>query len=221
MKSLIFVFTLLLYTITCFSQLLDNNVTIHRPKNNKLYAGKSNLLAIEYKVDSFKNILVTSSQGEVNSIDKYLHYVDLKKKGTVQISVYDTTNGHQILLNQISCIVDTFKLSKEEEAINWLSDKCNLSIEDFSEVKIPISVVKKATKFKINPPYKIKSLTLYIGTGDVWTGSLNSGEFDSTLTLVWKRIVPGTIITLDNVVVIDAQKKTHKINGKSFTVTND
>ncbi len=107
--------------------------------------------------------LVTSSQGEISSLDKQLHYIDLSKKGTVQICVYDTSGGNRTLLDQKTFRVDTFVMSNKEKALNKLSDKCQLSIEDFSGPNIPLSVIKKASRFKVKSPYIIKSLVVYIG----------------------------------------------------------
>jgi hypothetical protein len=220
LKSL-FVIQFFISTITCLSQPLDKNVNIIAVEGKKLYAGKSNGLGISYKVDTFKNILVTASQGQLSSIDKYLHDLSLKIKGVSVISVYDITNGKKILLARRSFIVETYIPSKEEKAIKKLSEKVRISIEDFFEPKIPLSTVKKATHFKVTSPYKIKSATLYIGKNEIMTCSLNSGNIDQYALTVWRLISTGCVITLDNVVVIDAYNKTHKINGRSFLVTDN
>ena len=120
----------------------DKNVKIYPPRNNTLYIGRNNLTVIGYKVDTFKNILVTASQGTVSSIDKYLHYIDLVKKGKVLISVYNIANKKRMLLNQRTFYVDSAIITKEEKAINKLSESCQLSVEGFSGVKVPFSVIQ-------------------------------------------------------------------------------
>ncbi|MEO6254875.1 MAG: hypothetical protein ABIO79_16310 [Ferruginibacter sp.] len=220
MKALL-LFQFVISAITCLSQPLDKNVSILAIEGKKLYTGKNNGLGISYKVDTFKNILVIASQGRLISLDKYIHDLSLETKGRAIISVYDTTTGKSILLARRSFIVETYIPTKEEKAIKKLSEKVHISIEDFFEPRIPLSIIKKATQFKVTPPYKIKSATLYISRKETMALSLSSGNIDQDALTVWRLISPGCVITLDNVIVIDTHNKTHKINGRSFFVTDN
>lgn len=222
MKALIFVISLFSCVVNCLSQPLDKHVSISGDEgSNKLYARKLNLFHVLYKIDTFHNILVTSSQGKVSSIDKYFHYLSLPTKGGTLISVFDTTDGKKALLARRSFDAETYIPTKEEKAINKLSEKVHISIEDFSESKIPLNIVKKATRFKVTSPYKIKTATIYIGKSHVLTYSIKSGNFDSCIFSVWARLSVGSVITLDNVIVVDRNNKPHKINGRSFVVIED
>jgi hypothetical protein len=220
MKKLIFAFILIFGTTSSLCQSLDNNVVIQQVNQNQLYTGH-NLIAVLYKVDSFRHILVTSSKGEVNSVDKYLHSINLKQKGKVLISVYDISDGKRTLLNQKNFTVDTVILSKAEKVAMERSRLCNLSIDGFTGLKIPLTVAKKATKFTVNAPCKIKTATIYVGTHEVMIYQIKSGDFDAGLLEILKRIVPGTIISLDNIIVTDEKNKSYSIEGKSFSVIND
>ena len=209
----------MLSSIICRSQGIDTNIVIH-PSDNRLFTGKPNLIVIEYKVDTFQNISVKTSQGQINSVDKYLHYLTVKNTDSVSITVYNFSGQKSTILSQIKLRVDTLIVSKAELAIIELTDKCNLSIEGFSYSKIPLKIAKDAKKLTVSPPYNIERATLYIGNDNPLVFNLSSGLFENNIFAVLKRLSKGTIISIDNVIVKDVNNKTYRINGKSFIVTD-
>jgi len=98
-----------------------------------------------------------------------------------------------------------------------------LSINGYLAGKIPISIIKKATHLDIKPPYTLISSTVYFSShigGDTNMTFIKGSVFDKNFLQLWSRVSVNTIITFDNIKVLQDGKVLDLI-GASFQVIED
>lgn len=191
------------------------------------YSNELNLLGVSSAKDSIQNLVIKSSQGQLQNIDSgivngFLSLSNLKN-GKVTISVFSKVDTGLHLLNYKTFSVITKPLSEDEKKLIRLKVKPIFSLEGYISGKIPIDIAKAATKFTINKPYKLKSLLAYFGSSKVFSDpiavTLNSELFDENFMRIWKRIGIGTLLNLEIIEIVDNRGNAYKLKPQGFIVT--
>ena len=226
----ILLFTFFVCTSTlifCQQTKLDKTIMIGGFQTTIFYSDHFNLLAVSSQKDSIEKLVIKSSQGNLQNVDSgivngFLNLTDLKN-GKVTISVFRHADTGLQLLNYKTFNVVTRPLTKEEKEVLKLSIKPEISIEGYSKGKIPLQIIRQATKFNINKPYKITSLTIYVGSNKgicsmPMISQLNSANFDDNFKNIWKRISEGSYINLEDIKITDSKGKVYTLNPIGFLV---
>lgn len=228
MRLIIIVFFISLNTSQIFGQqiLLDKRINIDGTKTTMFSKDEFNLVAITSTSDSIQKLVFKSSQGKLENLDSGitsgLFYLSDLEIGKVTISVFKQVDTGLRLMNYKIYNVIKKPLTADQRKIAQLKIKPILSLEGYVSGKVPLEVVKKATKFKINAPYKLKQLTAYFGSrnqSDMVVMPLKLEVFDNNFLNVWKRIYNGSTITLDNIEVIDNKGIIYRLNPVGFLIT--
>ncbi len=214
-------------SLFCQSNTLDKSIMIGGFQTTVFYSNEFNLLGVSSAKDSIQNLVIKSSQGLLQNVDSgivngFLSLTNLKN-GEVTISVFSKVDTGLHLLNYKTFSVITKPLSADERKVMQLKLKPIFSLEDYTSGKVPINVAKKATKFTINKPYKLKSLLAYIGSSkgfsDPIAVTLNSELFDENFIRIWKRIGIGTLINLEIIEIVDNKGNTYRLKPQGFVIT--
>jgi hypothetical protein len=231
-KSLyiLFLFFFLLLNILTFCQniKLDNSIIIGGFQTSVFYSNELNLLGVSSPKDSIENLVIKSTQGNLNNVDSgiangFMSLTNLKN-GKVTVSVYRKSEKGLQLLNYRIFNVTTKPLTIEEKEVLKLAIKPIINIEGLTTKKIPVEIIKSARKFGVNKPYKILSITIYVfGNGKgfcnqpiIWT--LNSENFDENFKEICKRISSGTNIRLETIKISDLKRKVYTLNPVTFSI---
>ena len=225
---LFFTFLLCKSTLAfCQQTKLDNTIIINGFQTTIFYSDHFNLLGVSSQKDDIGKLIIKSSQGNLNNVDSgivngFLSLTDLKN-GKVTISVFRQADTGLQLLNYKTFNVVTRPLTKEEKEVLKLSIKPEISIEGYSKGKIPLQIIRQATKFSINKPFKIIRLTIYLGSNKgvcsmPMISQLSSADFDDNFKNIWKRLSEGSYISLEDIQIADSKGKIYTLNPISFLV---
>jgi hypothetical protein len=192
------------------------------------FSNEFNLLGVSSAKDSIQNLVIKSSQGDLQNVDSgivngFLSLTNLKN-GKVTISVFSKVDTGLHLLNYKTFSVITKPLTADEKKIMQLKIKPIFSLEGYVIGKVPLDVAKAATKFTINKPYKLKSLLAYFGSSkrfsDPIAVTLDSELFDENFMRIWKRIGVGTLINLEIIEIVDNKGNVYKLKPQGFVITD-
>ena len=97
-----------------------------------------------------------------------------------------------------------------------------ISLAGYS-VKIPYSVVKNCTNFKIASGFTLKKAFLYINDTKSFSQPMRfvieKNEFDPKLITLLANITPGWVISVSPIVLINPHGKNIELSGISYSVT--
>lgn len=228
-RSIFFLLTVFTFSPTSFCQTpkLDKNIMIGGFQTTVFYSNDLNHLGVSSAKDSIQNLVIKSSQGELENVDSgvvngFLRLTNLKN-GKVTISVFSKVDTGLRLLNYKTFSVITKPLTADEKKVMQLKIKPIFSLEGYVSGKVPINVAKGAIKFSINKPYRLKYLLAYFGSSkgssDVIAVTLNSELFDGDFLSIWKRISVGTLIHLEIIEIVDTKGNTYKLKPIGFIIT--
>jgi len=202
-------------------------VNISAMNSKELYLDKVNIVGVEIVPETNDSIAISISQGSFSVFDKSLdnvYLVQAVKLGELVLNVYRVKGDNQKLIaKKIFNVV----LSEEQKTLNNLSTKPNIALGNKKSGRIPIDTIKKVNCLTINDKYKLISVYVYFsgstGTSCTTTTSLNSNCFDTTFRKnYWERLSPGSIITFDQIEIMDKEnKKKYIIPSISFIVTEN
>jgi hypothetical protein len=210
----------------CQSNTLDKNIMIGGFQKAVFYSNEFNLLGVSSAKDSIQNLVIKSSQGDLQNVDSgivngFLSLTNLKN-GKVTISVFSKVDTGLHFLNYKTFSVITKPLSSDEKKVMQLKVKPIFSLEGYVSGKVPIDIAKAATKFTINKPYKVKSILAYFGSSKGFSNpiavTLNSELFDQNFIRIWKRIGIGTLLNLEIIEIVDNKGNTYKLKPQRFMI---
>jgi hypothetical protein len=211
----------------CQTAKLDKDIMIGGFQITVFYSNEFNLLGVSSAKDSIQNLVIKSSQGNLQNVDSgivngFLSLTNLKN-GKVTISVFSKVDTGFQLLNYKTFSVITKPLTADEKKIIQLKIKPIFSLEGYVTGKVPLGIAKAATKFTINKPYKLKSLLAYFGSSkrfsDPIAVTLNSELFDENFMRIWKRIGVGTLINLEIIEIVDSKGNVYRLKPQGFVIT--
>ena len=205
----------------------DKNIKIGGFQTTTFYSNEFNLLGVSSAKDSIQNLIIKSSQGDLQNVDSgivngFLSLTNLKN-GKVIISVFSKVDTGLRLLNYRTFSVITKPLTADEKKIMQLKLKPIFSLEGYVSGKVPLDIAKAVTKFTINKPYKLKSLLAYFGSSQRFSDpiaiTLNSELFDENFMRIWKRIGVGTLLNLEVIEIVDGKGNVYKLKPQGFIIT--
>lgn len=222
---LFFVFQLTITQIFSQHNKLDKSINIDGSKTTLYSKENSNLVVILSSIDSIQKFIFKSSQGNLQNLDSGiingLFYLSNLELGNVTLSVFRQVDTGLQLKNYKTYKVIKKQLTQNEKAVLQLSIKPEISLEGFTNGKLPLQIIKSATKFTINKPYKIKNLTIYVGSNSGFCSmpivyQLTSERFDESFKNILKRMGVGSYIQLDNIKIADLKGKEYILNPINF-----
>jgi len=222
---LFFVFQLLNTQAFCQQNKLDNSINIDGSKTTLFTNEELNLVVISSSKDSIHKLIFKNSQGRLRNFDggipNGLFSLSDLEIGKVTISVFRQTDTGLQLRNYKTYNVIKKPLTLEEKAVLKLSIKPEISLEGYLKGRVPIQTIKNATRFNINKPYKIKNLTIYIGSYSGFCSmpvvcQLSSEKFDENFKNILQRIGVGSYIQLENIKIADLKGREYILNAINF-----
>jgi len=175
------------------------DVEIYGGQNGNLYTNESNLISIIPK-DTTAEFALSSSQGVVWQLDRYMFFVDSLKKGKTKIAIFKVKPGKEMLVREKHY---TVLVPKAVTKYNSLSISPDISLGGFTGGKIKLDTLKKFRSLSVNENYTILNATFYVGQTDLSTTSIKSKYFDRHLKDIWEMIRPNCYITVDNIEFMD------------------
>jgi hypothetical protein len=215
---------------------IDIDVSVNRGKDT-LYAKYDNEFRIYFKYslqhlsfDSIvyiyeqceKDLVVTCSQGDlIRRLRNTQYFIKNLNRGKATINVSrNTDTGLQLLL------VKTLVVSKRPEITI-----VKAFLSGYHEGRIPVSVITKARRIKLNKPKKFTceftSAVIYI-TGPSYSKApyikvikeFTNGKFDKEVRQEFKQLKPGNTIVIDEIKVI-VDGNTRQLPSMAFNVVAD
>ena len=99
-----------------------------------------------------------------------------------------------------------------------------ISIKNFPEGNIPLTVIKQAIQLDVKPPYKLLSATVYISDSIgycVATLALKGNVFDEDFLNHWNRLTKTSTVTFDNIKLMAKTGKIINLKPQRYKVISN
>jgi hypothetical protein len=209
---------------------INKDIRIGGLRTDSFYVNEFNLLGVQSDKDSIQDLVVKSSQGDLNNVDSGIvngfFSLTRLKSGQVTISVFAKKGtGLQLLSYRIFPVV-VRSLSPSQRRLAQLKVKPVITINGYGPGKLLWSAIKGATAFGINKPFVIKRMNILLGCNHGICGkaelfSLTAAKFDERLQPFWNRLTKDCYVYIEAAEIADERGNIYTLNSIYFNIDRD
>lgn len=214
---------------------VDKTIKIGRDDESSLYANHVNCFQITAARDPMSTLVFKSTQGKIENEDSGIVNGHFKfsglKPGKVTVSVFRKNGtGLEFLNNREFYVIPKPMWDK----VAKIQNQPEIDIEGYGRYHddckrrtVPLRILRKAKKFDIDGKYQITKMAIVI-SDPTWRNScqpiiwqLKSNYFDYQIQRVFRKVVKGCTITLDDIQIKDSKGRAYTLIPIVYTITED